>query len=325
MSFCSSLEQRCRARASGSAMSLRFAAITTSLLCLACSGAPAAEVAPAPTLPAPVPAADAEPTPAPLTVEHRPELAERIAATGYQGTFAVLVGDRLIVSDPALAEQGMIPASTFKIPNSLISLELGVIDGPETTLAWDGVERWLPAWNRDHDLRSAFANSVVWYYQELARRIGRARMQEWLTAIDYGNATIGDGPVDGFWLNGPLRISAREQVEFLRRLHAGETPFSPATVEAFLGEVMIVDPKYGLRAKTGWADSSDFADPASAGFVGNLGWYVGSVEPAPGGERVFYATWLIAPEPAPESFSEDRKTVSLELLCAVGHGPAGRC
>ncbi|MCA9698399.1 MAG: hypothetical protein KC431_12795, partial [Myxococcales bacterium] len=88
-----------------------------------------------------MPAAVAEPTPAPLTVEHRPELAERIAATGYQGTFAVLVGDRLIVSDPALVEQGMIPASTFKIPNSLISLELGVIDGPETTLAWDGVER----------------------------------------------------------------------------------------------------------------------------------------------------------------------------------------
>lgn len=254
-------------------------------------------------------------------VEHRAGLAEPIAAAGYEGVFVLLdpARETMIVSDPALAERRFIPASTFKIPNSLIALETGVADSPAFALPWDGVDRWASDWNRDHDLRSAFRVSAVWYYQELARRIGEQRMREWLVAADYGNADISGG-IDMFWLNGGIRISAREQVEFLRRLHEGESPFSPAVVTSFLDDVMIDEQRGGvtIRAKTGWARSQDFADPASAGFEGHVGWFVGSVEQADA-SRVYFAILLLAPEPAPETFREDRRELTGVLLRELGY------
>ena len=48
--------------------------------------------------------------------------------------------------------------------------------------------------------------SVVWYYQELARRVGPERMQKWVTAFRYGNEDISGG-IDRFWLESALRIS----------------------------------------------------------------------------------------------------------------------
>lgn len=259
------------------------------------------------------------PDPAPKLAP-RPELAEHIRAAGYEGVFVLLdpQAQRLIVSDPEFAERGFIPASTFKIPNSLIALETGVADSTKFALPWDGVERWVSDWNHDHDMRSAFRASVVWYYQEIARRIGEQRMREWLVAAAYGNADISGG-VDAFWLNGGLRIAAREQVEFLRRLHEGQSPFAPEVVASFLDEVMIDERRDGvtIRAKTGWAQSRDFADPASAGFEGHAGWYVGSVEQADG-ERVYFATLLLAPEPAPETFVSDRRELTGVLLRELG-------
>ena len=97
----------------------------------------------------------------------------------------------------ALCERSFIPTSAFKIPNTIIRLETGVIPDAAFTLKWDGQTRWLQAWNRDHDLRSAFRNSVVWYYQEVARRIGEARMKAWLERLGYGKRRLVDaaGPL----------------------------------------------------------------------------------------------------------------------------------
>ena len=256
-----------------------------------------------------------------LALEHRPELGEPLIAAGYVGVFVLLDPARntLIVSDPEMAEQRFLPASTFKIPNTLIALELGVADGPEFALPWDGVERWASDWNRDHDLRSAFRFSVVWFYQELARRIGEQRMGEWVVAAKYGNMDIAGG-VDSFWLNGDLRISPREQVEFLQRVHEGQSPFSPATVELFLDEIMIEEQHEGvtLRAKTGWGSASDFPEGARPDFDGNVGWYVGSVE-RDDGSLVYFATLLLAPEPAPETFYTDRRELGRGLLRELGY------
>jgi beta-lactamase class D len=256
-----------------------------------------------------------------LTVEHRPALGQPLVAAGYTGVFVVLdpASETLIVSDPELAERGFIPASTFKIPNSLIALETGVADSPGFSLPWDGVERWNEDWNRDHDLRSAFRVSAVWYYQELARRIGEQRMAEWLRKADYGNADS-SGDLDMFWLNGNIRISPREQVEFLRRLHEGKSPFSPEVVKTFLDEVMVYERRDGvtIRSKTGWSMSQDLVDPSTAGFEGNLGWYVGSVEQADG-SRIYFATLLLAPEPPPEHFRDDRRELTNAVLRELGY------
>ena len=160
------------------------------------------------------------------------------------------------------------PWSTFKIPNSLISLELGIVPDPAQMTKWDGIVRDRPEWNRDQNLASAYALSALWYYQRLARATGKKRMRDYLHRVRYGNEDISGG-IDRFWLGSSLRISADEQVEFLRRMLAGELPFSARTV-GLLEDIMVVarTPDEILRGKTGMGGPDD----------ARLNWFVGYLE-----------------------------------------------
>lgn len=101
--------------------------------------------------------------------------------------FYDLKKDAFIRFNPARTRQGFLPASTFKIVNSLIALEEKIIPDEKHIFKWDGTKREYEIWNKDHDLASAFKNSVVWYYQKLARKIGKQRMKEYLKQMHYGN------------------------------------------------------------------------------------------------------------------------------------------
>lgn len=191
-------------------------------------------------------------------------------------TFVVMEGETGLVSryNPARASQGFLPASTFKIPHALIALETGVAPGPDFTLEWDGRvpddgSFWIEVWSQDHSLRSALQSSVVWYYREIARRIGPDRMQDYLDQFDYGNRTMGDPP-DGFWLAGDLRISPDEQVEFLRRMDRGDLGVSDRSV-GILKQMMVLEETeaYRLSGKTG---------SLSATPTRQLAWLVGYLE-----------------------------------------------
>lgn len=290
--------------------------LRSSILVLACVGC-AVETAPVASEPVVKPEA-AEPPAIGPTLDYRPALGEAITAAGYTGTFVLLdpATETLIIAEsqpsadtPALAETGFVPASTFKIPTSLIALETGVADGPEFPLAWDGVVRDVESWNRDHTLRTAYQNSTVWYYQELARRIGPERMQHFVDAFDYGNQDIAGG-IDQFWLSGALRITPRQQVEFLRRLHQAELPVSDAALAILLDDIMVHERRADgtvIRAKTGWADEGER----------NVGWFVGSVE-RPDHTRAYFATLILAGTPAPDSFRTDRIDLSFALLGELG-------
>ncbi|MEO1714925.1 MAG: penicillin-binding transpeptidase domain-containing protein, partial [Bacteroidota bacterium] len=160
-----------------------------------------------------------------------------------------------------------LPASTFKIPNTLIAMETGVTDEAET-FTWDGTERAMEAWNQDQTLATAFRNSVVWVYQDLARRVGEEEMQLRVDYLGYGNSDISGG-IDQFWLSGGLRISAIDQVQFLQRMIAGNLPLKPGVVQKALPIFLEEETEtYKLYAKTGWAT---IPDP-------DLGWYVGWIE-----------------------------------------------
>lgn len=143
------------------------------------------------------------------------------------------------------------PASTFKILNSLISIEEGAVENAETIVKWDGTKRQIEAWNRDQNMKTAFQNSTVWFYQELARRVGKVRMYQWLKKANYGNIDS-SGPVDMMWLSGGLRITPSQQIDFLKSLKHEKMPFSKRTYK-IVKEVMIAKDTLGciLRAKTG--------------------------------------------------------------------------
>ena len=194
---------------------------------------------------------------------------------GVEGSILIqdLNNDRIYQHNPKRNATTFLPASTFKILNSLISLETGVIPDEIAILTWDGVQRSIPAWNRDLNMREAFKLSAVWFYQVLARRVGHERMQEWVNKAGYGNHNIGGKEdLDKFWLEGELRITPQEQIQFLRRLYQNDLPFSEKTFST-VKDIMIVEqtPEYTIRAKTGLVG---FEQPE----LPQIGWYVGYLE-----------------------------------------------
>ena len=160
--------------------------------------------------------------------EIREDLAKRFADEGTSGTFVGYKVDEylIVASDKERSGEPQLPASTFKIPNSIIALETGVVGDPDKDIfKWDGVVRSIEAWNKDHTLRSAIAASVVPVYQEIARRIGAERMKRHVDLLEYGNRDIGGG-IDQFWLTGGLRIDPVQQIDFVDRLRRGTLPVS---------------------------------------------------------------------------------------------------
>lgn len=172
--------------------------------------------------------------------------------------------------NPEQCKKRYSPCSTFKIPNSLIALETGIATDENFPLKWDGTKQWMDSWNKDHTLKTAFANSVVWYYRELARRIGGEKMKYYVQKMNYGNMDISGG-LDKFWLMNSIAISADEQVVFLTDLYYDKLPFSKRTFD-IVKDIMILDKTDTsvMRGKTG--SSRNEKENYS------IGWFVGYLE-----------------------------------------------
>ena len=200
-----------------------------------------------------------------------PELEALFKAHDAVGTFVLFDrgADTMFVWDKARAEKRFTPASTFKIANSLIGLDVGAVKNVDEVLPYGGKPQWIKAWEHDMNLRDAIKISNVPIYQELARRIGLERMRDGVKRLAYGNMEIG-GVVDRFWLDGPLKISAIEQTEFLSRLVDGKLPVS-AEVASAVKEITLVEKNehYELHGKAGWLFNK--TEP-------QLGWWVGWIE-----------------------------------------------
>jgi beta-lactamase class D len=245
---------------------------------------------------------------APPRSEIRPDLARRFADAGTAGTFVgYKVDDYLVIaSDVDRSGEAKLPASTFKIPNSVIALETGVVGDPDKDVfKWDGVTRNFEAWNRDHTLRSAIAASAVPVYQEIARRIGAERMQKYLDLLEYGNRDIGGG-IDQFWLTGNLRIDPIQQVDYVDRLRRGALPVSKRSQEQ-VADILPVTRSGDsiIRAKSGLL-GAELGKPS-------LGWLVGWAEK--GGARTVFALNLDVREPR---HIADRMNLTQACLADIG-------
>ena len=191
--------------------------------------------------------------------------------------------DQYSIFNTQQSEKRLTPCSTFKIYNSLIALETGVAPDENMMLLWDGQQHSLPIWNQDHTMASAIKNSVIWYYQELASRIGSERMQKYIDIIPYGNRDISGG-ITQFWLGSSLKISAKEQVELLRRLFHDQLPFSASNLA--IGRKIIIQSEEKDVVLSGKTGSSSIEG------VYSVGWFIGVVEKDNG--RYYFATNLEA-------------------------------
>ena len=197
------------------------------------------------------------------------QLAELFANADILGTFVLfdVSANEFTFHNKTRAEKRFIPASTFKIPNSLIGLSTHTVKSVDEVIPYGGKPQPIKSWEQDMGLRDAIKISNVPVYQELARRIGLQQMRENVTKLNYGNTEIG-AAVDLFWLQGPLEISALEQTRFLARLANYELPYSKS-VQQQVHEITKLDQgaAWVLHGKTGWAVSSP----------PHIGWWVGWV------------------------------------------------
>ena len=222
-----------------------------------------------------------------------------------QAEGAIVIADErqakhtLSVFDQERAAKRYSPASTFKIPHTLFALDADAVRDEFQVFRWDGVNRSFAGHNQDQDLRSAMRNSTVWVYELFAKDIGEDKARRYLKQIDYGN--VDPSTIKGdYWIDGNLKISAHEQILFLRKLYRNQLPFK-VEHQRLVKDLMITEAgrSWILRAKTGWE--------------GRFGWWVGWIEWPTG--PVFFALNIDTPNRTDDLFK--REAIARAILRSI--------
>ncbi|MGN0004278.1 MAG: class D beta-lactamase [Sphingobacterium composti] len=203
-----------------------------------------------------------------------------------------------------LAEKGYLPASTFKIVNSIIALETNVLKDENDSLKWDGQKRAFESWQKDMTVREAFQASCLPCYQEVARRIGVKRMKSYLNKLHLNNMDVNESTIDNFWIEGKSRITPVEQIDFLQRFYTKKLPILNSTYDKML-RVFEKErtSEYIYFGKTGWSQDNNH----------NNGWFVGMIDKKP---NVYYFALNVEPNDQKNTskFAAGRELATREIL-----------
>lgn len=237
---------------------------------------------------------------------------------GYEGVILLYDynEDEFFTSNVSESKERTLPASTFKIFNTLLFLDLKIAKDTSYSLPWDGTEhkhmdKVIPSWNRDTNLADAFRNSTVWYYKELSRVVDLKLYNKYMKKIKYGKVYGRNKKELDFWNHGKkIGMSAKDQIAFLVRIHDQRTNFQNENVD-IVKHLMIEEQNenYTLRSKTGWtkAPETKFKTPKE------LGWYIGYVEY--GTNVYFFAIRLEKPTYLVDNkFGQARKEIGKKAL-----------
>ena len=188
----------------------------------------------------------------------------------YNGSFVFydFKQDKYFTSNDSLCNLRYPAYSTFKIACSLIALDMGIAKNESYTIQYDSIKYPLPEWMKekdffahwydDHTLKTALKYSVNWYFNELGEQIGNENMADYMEKLSYGNQVVSTG-AEQAWYNGQLKISAIEQVEFIKNIlnqncKGISKDAQHITKQLFPGEK---ENNYSLYGKTGTGEIGD--------------------------------------------------------------------
>lgn len=209
------------------------------------------------------------------------------------------------------------PMSTFKVPLALMGYDAGVLKDRHTP-RWD----YEPKFDAPKRTRKPVdptiweEESILWYSQELTRKLGTKAFDGYVDRFGYGNGdTEGNpGKRDGLtrsWLSSSLEISADEQAAFMRRIVARDMPVSRAATDLAVSIIPSFDASgWKVRGKTGsgWlrrkSGKLDHARP--------IGWFVGWAERD--GRKIAFARLRIDTKKATEPSGPALRAVFLKEL-----------
>ena len=239
----------------------------------------------------------------PNNVKQDKSLKKYFDETKTDGCFALMdngTGKFTVYNLARYRDSSYLPASTFKIVNSLIGLQTGKIVNDSMVIKWDGVKRQFESWNKDLNMYEAFRVSAVPYYQEVARRIGKDTMQFWLDSLSYGTKKITTA-IDTFWLDNSLKITPDEELGLVKRLYFDQLPFFK-TYQEIVKRAMLFEnnANYRLAYKTGWGFWNEKTRK-------HIGWIVGWIE-----ENQHPYFFVLNVESADRNF--DMPTIRMKML-----------
>jgi beta-lactamase class D len=182
------------------------------------------------------------------------------ARYGVDGCFVLYepTANEYIRYNSNLCDSGYIPASTFKIPHSLIALQEAVVTDTNQVISWDGHVWPNKPWNQDQTLKSAMKLSCIWVYIGFAEQIGIEKYLHYMNAFEYGNQNL-TGPPTRFWLAGEFRITANQQIDFLHKFYNYELPEISRNNIDLVKDIIVIEQtdQYAISGKTGGGVLSD--------------------------------------------------------------------
>lgn len=194
-------------------------------------------------------------------------------------------------------DQAVYPQSTFKLPLAMMGYEAGILKD-EHDPRWEYQAKFNRSQREQKTTDPTIweKDSIVWYSQEITRRLGKQSFADYVSRFGYGNRDVSGGPggTDGLteaWLMSSLKISSDQQADFMRRFVTGKLPISPDAVRRTQAIVPVFDAADGwiIHGKTG---SGSMRNGNGKG-DGNrpIGWFVGWAEN--GSRKVVFARLLV--------------------------------
>lgn len=191
-------------------------------------------------------------------------------------------------------DKAFAPQSTFKFPLAIMGYDAGILQDAHTP-RWGYKSEWKRPKREQKSVDPTIweKDSIVWYSQEITRKLGKAKFGDYVRNFDYGNADVNGVPgrTDGLtesWLMSSLKISGDQQADFMRRFVTEKLSVSQAAysnTKAIIPQFTAAD-GWKIHGKTGSGRIRDKAGKAD----GNnwLGWFVGWAEK--GNKQVVFAT-----------------------------------
>jgi beta-lactamase class D len=220
----------------------------------------------------------------PNNVKSDPAITKIMDSAGVTGTFALLEngsGQFTIANLNTYKDSAFAPQQTFFALPTLIALDKGYIT---------------------HDASTWVNFDSIAYYQNLIAKIGRPAILKTIDSIHYGKGIVSADSTN-YWSNGSIRITADEQLGFIKKMYFNQLPFQKRSQDLFKKLILKED---NSNYKLSYINAQDKNL--------NDAWWVGYVEE----NKHIYFFVLFTHQVKPSSTQDSHGTLLKNILTQQG-------
>jgi beta-lactamase class D len=174
------------------------------------------------------------------------------------------------------------PACSFNIALSLMGYDAGILKDDKTP-TWnfeEGYDDFSESWKASQTPQTWMTRSCLWYSKILGLQLGLKTIQRYLALLEYGNQDMSGGlaapgPNNPAWISSSLKISPKQQVDFVQKMIHGNLPISSHSIQ--MSKLLLFKEElpegWKLYGKTGLGSIL-----GEEGFLLKIRWFVGWIE-----------------------------------------------